>query len=174
MSKIDMSRLDPFLAHWRALAEADGGLMPSLQTFLDKAEPTFQPHVALVDVIGLKDWRMRLFGTGRTEAFGRDLWGTNPLTVYTEGVRDLVVESIQHVIHYPCGWLTAREVTSLTGVSNSGFGVTLPLATGERQPACIVNFTMTTAPLSHKDRRGEVDAIPEHRWLDIGAGTPDT
>jgi len=146
--------------------------MPTLQTFLDQAEPAFQPHIALVDIHDRTNWRMRLFGTGRTEAFGRDLWDTNPLTVYAEGVRDLVADSIQQVISVPCGWLTAREVTSVTGVSSSGFGVTLPLDTGESQPACIVNFTMTTAPVSHKDRRGQVDAISEHRWLDIGGGTP--
>jgi len=116
---------------------------------------------------------MRLFGTARVESFGRYLFGVNPLVVYDPTIRDMVVENVQKVIHQPCGWVTAREVTTVTGVSNSGTAITLPLATGDGQPPCIANYTVMTRPLAHKDRTGQVDAITGQMWIDIGAGIPE-
>lgn len=147
--------------------------MPHLRTFLDKADPALQPHVALVDVNPDAKWSLRLYGTGRMNAFGRDLSGVNPLIVYEEGIRPLVVDSIAHVLGHPCGWKTIREITTLTGLTNRGASVSLPLATDDDQPDCIVNYTNLVEAVAHRDRQGRVDTISDWEWMDIGAGVPE-
>lgn len=173
MTTASFADLDRFCAHWQALPKADGLLIPHLRSFLDNVDPALQTHVALVDIHDEMDWSLRLYGTGRMNAFGRDLSGVNPLIVYDEKIRPLVAESVAQVLAHPCGWKTIREITTLSGLTNRGSSVSLPIATDEGQPACIVNYTTLTEAVAHRDRQGRVDTISEWEWLDIGAGVPE-
>lgn len=172
MAEASFADLDRFCAHWSALPKAEGTLTPHLRDFLDNVDPELQPHVALVDINGEMDWSLRLYGTGRMNAFGRDLSGVNPLIVYDEKIRPIVADSVAKVLAHPCGWKTMREITTLTGVTNRGASVSLPLATDKDQPQCIVNYTNLMEPVAHRDRQGRVDLISEWQWMDIGAGVP--
>lgn len=164
--------VDAFIAHWRGLPRGNDALLPHLRTFLDHAEPSLQPYVALVDIVERDNWTLRLYGTGRVNSFGRDLSGINPIDVYAPAIRPLLQDSIMTVIGQPCGWRSTRRVTTEKGLSINGSGVTLPLATDETQPACIVNFMVFSEAIAHNDRQGVVDDIPTWAWLDIGAGVP--
>lgn len=174
MANASFADLERFCAHWQSLPKAQGTLTPHLRDFLDNVDPALQPHVALVDIHGKADWSLRLYGTGRMNSFGRDLSGVNPLIVYEESIRPLVSGSIAHVLSHPCGWKTMREITTLTGLTNRGASVSLPLATDPEQPKCIVNYTNLVEAVAHRDRHGRVDLISEWEWMDIGAGVPES
>ncbi len=165
--------VDTFLEHWRTLPREEGAHMPHVRTFLDIVEPALQPHVALVDIHARDDWTLRLYGTAPVNAFGRDLSGINPLEIYAPDIRPLMMDSIGAVISHPCGWKSMREITTTTGLTNPGSGVTLPLATDPEQAPCIVNFVIMAEPVAHKDRVGIVDSIMSWEWMDIGAGVPE-
>lgn len=167
-----LKELEPFCDHWQSLPKAEGQLIPHLRSFLDHVDPALQPHVALVDIPDDGDWSLRLYGTGRMNAFGRDLSGVNPLIIYDEKIRPLVIQSIAQALSQPCGWKTIREITTLSGLTNKGASVSLPLATDDGQPSCIVNYTTLVEPIAHDDRHGRVNTISEWEWMDIGAGVP--
>jgi len=174
VAEASFADLDRFCAHWQSLPRADGLLMPHLRDFLDNVDPALQPHVALVDIPDDGDWSLRLYGTGRMNAFGRDLSGVNPLIVYDEKIRPLVVDSVAQVLAHPCGWKTIREISTLSGLANRGASISLPLATDADSPKCIVNYTNLVEPVAHRDRQGRVDLISEWEWMDIGAGVPES
>ena len=166
--------VDTFIDHWAGLPRDTGALMPHVRTFLDKAEPKLQPHVALVDIHSRDDWTLKLYGTGRVNAFGKDLSGINPLEVYAPEIQPLLMDSIQHVINQPCGWKSSRKVTTVRGLENHGSGVTLPMATDDNNTKCVVNFMIFNEPIAHNDRQGVVDNITSWEWMDIGAGIPES
>lgn len=146
--------------------------MPHVRTFLDNADPALQPHVALVDINSREDWTLRLYGTGRVNSFGRDLSGINPIDVYAPNVQPLLIDCVAAVVRQPCGWRSKRKVITVKGMTNNGSGVTLPLATDDGKPDCIVNFMVFSEPIAHNDRQAMVDDIPNWEWMDIGAGVP--
>lgn len=174
MSDPLLKELERFCAHWQTLPKAEGRLIPHLDSFLAEVDPALQPHMALVDIPDDGDWSLRLYGTGRMNAFGRDLSGVNPLIVYDEKIRPLVAQSVAQVLAHPCGWKTIREITTLSGSANKGASISLPLATNDGEAACIVNYTTLVEPIAHDDRHGRVNAITEWEWMDIGAGVPQS
>lgn len=165
--------VDEFFAHWQSLPREDGVLVPHLNAFQDNVKAALQPYVVLVDINSDDHWALRVFGTGRLNSFGRDVTKINPLEIYAPTLRPSITEKVQSVLNYPCGLKITHRLRTAKGLDHLQTGVTLPLATDDGEPQCIVNFVVSNEPLAHDDRQGTIEEIIASEWMDIGAGAPD-
>jgi hypothetical protein len=167
------ARLDRFLIYWKALERAPGTLMPHVRTLLDHVEPQLQPSLALVDVEPPAALAVRLFGTQREAAFGKNITRANALDFYPEPLRASVFAHALCVVRHPVGWLTQRVLTSTRGTTVRFLSLSLPLAVDSGAAPCIVNFGTAIDRQPEEEFPARINALAGEEWVDLAAGIPD-
>gem|GEM_PF-2419919 len=171
-------RLSPeildFWSHYRTLPQ-NGGRGPHLTDYLDSPPYHLQPRVAIADVTSPTEMRVRLYGSGLVELTGRDVVGNSNFEHHSPAIRALSGRYAWDAACRPCGYVTARAVTSKGGGIYQTQIITLPLnLKGEGR--CLVNFMaspmldMTTPQAANS---ALFHSIAHLMWIDLGAGTPD-
>src|SRR5688572_22590396 len=79
-----------FLTHWQALPRQ--GLVPTLETFLDRPHPGFAPWINILDFVSENEMPVRYFGTRLTDSFG-EITRLNFLDFLNKDVRPLVARA---------------------------------------------------------------------------------
>ena len=161
-----------FAAHWLSLPRPGGAISPTLASYLDHADPVVQPSVALVDVTADRRLMVRLFATRREAGFGRNVTGTDALSVYPPEIRGRIWTGVRAVVDHPCGLLTSRIVTSASGVSTEYLSLTLPIALPENGPKCVANCIASVGRPPDEPHVARVSSVGPGSWVDIGAGVP--
>jgi hypothetical protein len=163
-------RVHTFADHWAGLPRPNGAKAPNLESYLDRADPTVQPDVAIVDVDGRR-MPIRLYATNREATFGGNLTGIDALNLYPDGIRARIWSGALGVVMQPCGWLTERVMTSARGRSVNLWSLSLPLASGGTVKH-LVNFTAIMGPVPEEGVPAQVNAVSRGAWVDVGFGVP--
>jgi hypothetical protein len=163
-----------FLTHWQGIAKT--GVMPTLQDFLAARPFKFQSDVAIVDVVGPTEMRFRLFGTGLSTLAGHDLTGRDVLSNFHPDAQAEASRLAWCAVTVPCGYFVLREMRR-GAFETRAVGIGVPLLNEKTQKRCVVGFTSIidkTTDVVRGDESPFVRACELIRWIDIGAGTPDT
>lgn len=133
-----------------------------------------QSNVALVDIHGATDMRIRLFGTGLTDIAGADLTGADLLSNIHPDAQAQATRMAWTAVTQPCGYLMRRLLQR--GVHQiSATSIGLPLLRDKSDVRSLVGF------MSREGYADEINTIQASvyiqeikliRWLDIGAGIP--
>jgi len=166
--------VEAFLQHWKNIPKA--GLVPGLRNFLDARPFKLQSAVAIVDVVSPTEMRFRLFGMGLSTAAGVDLTGTDVLSNFHPAARAKASCNAWTAITKPCGYFVRRDIHH--GLFDTqAIAIGLPLLHEQSGRICLVTFSSLLDKTSHLAKGDEsplVRNVQLIRWIDIGAGTPDT
>lgn len=172
MSTALPEKLKEFYDHWASLPKE--GLVPSLREFLSLPSPEFQPYCAIYDVIdGGKRLPLRLFGTGLVSFNGGDLTGKDFLMSAEPELRDTISYTARTQVEFPCGRTDLRRLSTTQGKNVETEALSLPLATGEGKPPCIVLYLQYNETVGYGETLESMMEMRGIRWVDVGAGVPD-
>ena len=150
--------------------------MPTLADFLDAPPFKLQSEVAIVDVVSSTELRFRLFGTGLSTMAGVDLTGTDVLSNFHPTARAEASRIAWTGVSRPCGYLLRRGMRRGV-IETTAVGIGLPLLHESSGRVGLVGFSSVLEKSVDVAESGEspfVKAFNLIRWIDIGAGTPDT
>ncbi|MEQ8736533.1 MAG: PAS domain-containing protein [Rhodospirillaceae bacterium] len=171
MSKVTSERCRAFLKHWESLR--DGGLLPSIQAFLENPAPEFQPNVMLTDIVGTSRMPIRLFGTALVDLFRSDQTGNDVLQAFTiPRSTSSFLELSKVLLAHPCGTYNMKTASTAKGKTIDIESISLPLQSGTSSPPCIVGFHRCISELDDDDYVYQLTGYTESSWIDIGAGVP--
>ena len=166
--------VEAFLQHWKKVART--GLVPTLADFLDAPPFKLQSVVAIVDVVSSTELRFRLFGTGLSTMAGVDLTGTDVLSNFHPTARAEASRIAWTGVSRPCGYLLRRGMRRGV-IETTAVGIGLPLLHESSGRVGLVGFRSVLEKSVDVAESGEspfVKAFNLIRWIDIGAGIPDT
>jgi hypothetical protein len=164
--------LRPFFVYWASLPKTD--LLPTLADFFDHVPPALAPYLAIADVLGPDEARLRFFGTRLVERAEFDPTGAAVAEVYAENLRKKIHEVMWTAVQRPVGYVLRRTIVVRSGFLNAHFSLGLPVEIPTSKLRAVIAFTPGTAEARMIDR-GEDTLVQEmtfERWVDIGAGAP--
>jgi len=150
--------------------------VPTLADFLDAPPFKLQSEVAIVDVVSSTELRFRLFGTGLSTMARVDLTGTDVLSNFHPRARAEASRIAWTAVSRPCGYLLRRSMRRGV-IETTAVGIGLPLLHESSGRVGLVGFSSVLEKSVDVAESGEspfVKAVNLIRWIDIGAGTPDT
>jgi hypothetical protein len=165
--------VEAFLKHWQAVPKT--GLMPTLRAFLDARPFKHQSDVAIADIVGPKEMRFRLFGSGLSTLAGVDLTGSDVLSNFHPDARTEASRMGWSAVTVPCGYIVHREMRR-DAFETTAVGIGLPLLHEKSGGPCIVGFSSIagkSTDIVHSERSPFVRAVELITWIDLGAGTPN-
>lgn len=171
MSKVTSERCRAFLKHWESLR--DGGLLPSIQAFLENPAPEFQPNVMMTDIVGSSRMPILLFGTALVDLFRSDQTGNDVLQAFTtpRSTRSFL-ELTKLLLTHPCGTFNLKTASAASGKALRIESISLPLKSGSSARPCIIGFHRCIDALGADDYVYQITGYAESSWIDIGAGVP--
>jgi len=174
-----LDEFDPEIArfwdYWNGLPKT--GLVPRLSDYLDGVPPQLQPSVALIDVFGPDEFKLRLAGTAIVDAIGGEPTEADTPSVYNAELRKAAAALAWEAVNKPCGYAAKRTIRSRAGRMSLVHGIALPLITERVNAKTLVNFSSlarSVAELDAKDQMESMQGLRPVRWIDIGAGVPET
>ena len=161
-----------FHAYWDSLPKT--GLIPTLADFLDRAPPELAPYLAIVDVRGPQDTKIRFFGTQLVERAAFDPTWMTVAQLYPDALRAKVHALLWETVTRPVGYLSHRTIVGRSGFVNVHPSLGLPIDIPTSGVRGVVNYSRSMATGSHlvEDRAHLVQEMTLERWVDVGAGTP--
>jgi hypothetical protein len=167
-----------FAKHYLALPTA--GAVPSLESFLDHAPYEFMPRVAIIDLRGRDDYRIRYFGTALTELTGEDYTGFTATEFRARGIVSHTGTRGWDIANHPCGYLSTRLLLrqnhpeKMTATFEL-LTLALPIIRGPGFP-CVLNYY--SLPRLAQDQSAPPKGVGAYRvvplcWIDVGAGIPN-
>ncbi len=164
--------LRPFFTYWDSLPKA--GLLPKLADFFDSVPPSLAPYLAIADVRGPEEARLRFFGTRLVERAEFDPTGLAVAAVYAEPLRKQIHDVMWTAVQKPVGYVVRRTIVVRSGFLNEHLSLGLPVEIPTSQVRGVIAFTPGVADVQMIDRRADtlVQEITFERWVDVGAGAP--
>jgi hypothetical protein len=159
-----------FLAHWRSLPRQD--LLPSLRGLHDYPLHDLAPMMVVVDVISEFELRFREVGRGITMLYGKDLTGSNALSLFPAELRPRIGRDSLRLVTHPCGITVRRSLAMGNGALLPSVGMSLPLQPGADGRGRFVNYTHVDMPSGPRGTMTHVCQVVPTDWIDIGAGVP--
>ncbi|MBT6961267.1 MAG: PAS domain-containing protein, partial [Rhodospirillaceae bacterium] len=173
MPRAISDRCREFLKHWESLR--DGKVMPSLQDYLDHPSPDLQPNVMITDFVSRTEIPIRLFGTALVKLVRADPTGRNFISTFSPpGVSDPFADMAQFLTAQPCGTSNVKTAITANGHDAELDSITLPLATADGSPPCLVGYFQCVTELEPDDFIYQVVGYGESMFVDIGAGIPES
>ncbi len=166
--------VEEFVLHWQGIGKT--GLMPTLREFLDARPFKLQSEVAIVDIVSPTEMRFRLFGTGLSSLSGHDLTGSDVLSNFHPNARAAAAYNAWAAVTMPCGYYVRRD-HQRSPFKTHAVAVGLPLLHEQSGRVCLVVFNATVdraVDMGREEANPTVRAISLIKWIDIGAGTPET
>lgn len=157
---------------WRSLPKKN--LLPQLADFFDRVPPDLAPYLAIVDVRGPQETKIRLFGTHLVAAAAFDPTGMSVGDLYSAELRSQVHQMLWAVTQRPVGYLSRRKIIGRSGFVNIHPSIGLPIDIPTSGVRGVVNYSRSVSAESHmgEDRAHLVQEMKLERWIDIGAGVP--
>lgn len=164
--------LRAFFDFWWSLPKQ--GLLPRLSDVFDRMPPEIAPYLAIVDVRGPEESRIRFFGTQLVDRTAFDPTGMTVAELYSEELRPVVHRLLWETIQRPVGYLSHRKIVGRNGFVNVHPSVGLPVEIPTSRVRGVVNYSRSVLGANHilEDRAHLVQEMTLDRWLDIGAGIP--
>jgi len=152
-----------FVAHWFALPRE--GPIPTLAAFLDRPVPSFQPRVALAEIISDTDVRYRLVGTELVDGFG-ERTGHNILEIAAPALRPELVAIFRRVVSEPCGYRALIEALTNQKREITFETVLFPLSRPAAPPV-IVGCNETLRELQRDEALVRFERAVESNWIEL-------
>jgi hypothetical protein len=165
--------VEAFLKHWQGIAKT--GLVPTLQDFLTARPFKHQSDVAIADVLGPTEMRIRLFGTGLSTLAGNDLTGRDVFSNFHPDAHANASMMGWNAVNIPCGYYVLRELRR-GAFETKAVGIGLPLLnekTGKYSVVCFSSVADKLTDVIRGDESPFVRSCELLNWIDIGAGTPN-
>ncbi len=161
-----------FYAYWNSLPKQ--GALPRLSDFFDHVPPAYAPYLAIVDVHGPQEARIRLFGTRLVDRAEFDPTGLSVANIYTESLRRKIHDVMWAAVQTPCGYLVHRTIVVRSGFLNEHVSLGLPVEIPTSKVRGVITLTHGVVDARMIDRGTDtlVHELRLDRWIDLGAGGP--
>ena len=128
-----------------------------------------------MDLLSESEMRVRLMGTLVAEVLGEKTG--SDASYYAEEIRAAAVRVAWTAGNYPCGYVVSRTLVTTSNMLIEAYGLVVPIFTDT--PDCITlasynDIEGESLGVAKKNEIETVKAFGKPRWLDIGAGVPDT
>ncbi|MGE3475262.1 MAG: hypothetical protein AB7H70_05600 [Rhodospirillaceae bacterium] len=164
--------LRAFFEYWNGLPKT--GLMPKLADFFDSVPPAVAPYLAIADILGPEDTRLRFFGTRLVERAEFDPTGLPVAALYAESLRKRIHDVMWTCTRRPAGYVLRRTIVVRSGFLNDNLSLGLPVEIPTSNLRAVIAFTHGIADARMIDRGADtlVQELKFERWVDLGAGAP--
>lgn len=170
LPEIPEGPLRGFYDYWASLPKTNH--LPRLGDFFDHVPPAFAPYVAIVDVMGPAETRIRLFGTRLVERVEFDPTGLPVSALYAAHLRDELHDLLWTAVRRPVGYLSRRKIVVRGGYVNEHPSLGLPVeipTSGVRGVIAFSRSIIESAKID-RDKSPLVQEMKLDRWIDVGAG----
>lgn len=159
-------------SYWSSIR--NGGLVPYRRDFDPMAIVRQLPVVSLVEREAPQVWIIRLVGTEIVNRSG-ELTGRNFLDLLAPEQRADQDRRLAELLEHPCGSVSVRSNIRRAGSSYLVRTVTLPLRSNDGKTRMLIatNEEVDRDRLAPKSDLGHL-RIAERRFIDIGAGKPES
>ncbi len=117
----------------------------------------------------------RLAGTEIVSSLGREVTGTDYLSLWPEGIRGEVYQIFRTLLSFPCGIAAELKVTKKSGAEVNNFSIGFPVRNDQGVVNQVLLHTSALdAPNLYEasDDRAKKLELVRMKFIDIGAGTP--
>lgn len=161
-----------FHAYWASLPKR--GALPVLADFFDHVPPDLAPYIAIADVTGPMEARLRLFGTRLVHRAEFDPTGLPVAALYAETLRARIHQIMWTSVQRPVGYVLHRTIVVRSGFLNEHRSIGLPVEIPTSNVRAVINYTAGIEE-TRMVERGEDTIVQEMAlkgWIDVGAGVP--
>ena len=159
-----------FCSAWEALREDQS--IPHYRTIFERLSSELIPQLLILEEVA-GDYLVRFMGTHFAEMLGDDLTNKSYLAGLTPKQAAALRELLATVVNAPCGLWTLTYLAAPRHSDLEIEKVMFPTANDADKPRRIVTYghlVQSGAFLTD----GQKSLLLEHRWIDIGSGTPET
>ncbi len=150
-------------------------MVPHLRDYLDAPVLQLQAHVAIGDIYGPTDIRLRLFGGGLADVAGEDYTNRAIDPLLNPEAKAAGGAAAWAAVRHPAGYRTLLKIKTANGYVLECHSISLPLLPPVGVPFCIITLLQLPDARIKLARENDNAFVSSHElqsWIDIGAGVP--
>ncbi len=159
-----------FLAAWRELCRDEA--TPHFRTAFQQLSPKILPRIVILEKTPEVKYIIRFMGTARALIWGEDLTGKDFMLLMPDSMRTTANRNMTTMLDHPCGMSYVADYVTSSGRELLIEHITVPVDNDAGLPRRLLNYAEEVTTGDYVDPRGQVQAVSERQWIDIGAGLP--